>query len=79
MAFVFVCDADRFRCKNQLLDVRDAAAVADLSFLSLLVYDDDFYYRNKIIIHGNNLLLKKLLDNELLLQGSITNIEVINE
>ena len=33
----------------------------------------------KIIIHGNNLLLKKLLDNELLLQGSITNIEVINE
>lgn len=33
----------------------------------------------KIIIHGNNLLLKKLLDNELLLQGFITSIEVINE
>lgn len=33
----------------------------------------------KIIINGNNLSLKKILQNEILIKGEITNIEVINE
>lgn len=33
----------------------------------------------KILIKGNNLILKKLLDKEILIKGNISNIEVINE
>ena len=33
----------------------------------------------KILIKGNNLVLKKLLDKEILIKGNISNIEVINE
>lgn len=33
----------------------------------------------KINIKGNNLVLKKLLDNELLIKGNISNIEVLND
>lgn len=31
---------------------------------------------NKLVIKGNNLVLKKMIDNELLLLGSITYLEV---
>lgn len=33
----------------------------------------------KVSIYGNNLVLNKLLDNEMLLTGNISKIEVINE
>ncbi len=33
----------------------------------------------KILIKGNNLVLKKILDNELLIKGKINSIEVVNE
>ena len=33
----------------------------------------------KILIKGNNLVLKKILDNELLIKGIINSIEVVNE
>lgn len=32
---------------------------------------------NKIIIKGNNLVLKKLLDKEILINGKLLNIEVL--
>ena len=33
----------------------------------------------KILIKGNNLVLKKILDNELIIKGIINSIEVVNE
>lgn len=35
-------------------------------------------YDKKLIITGNNLAINKLLDDELLITGEITNIEVLN-
>ena len=32
----------------------------------------------KILVTGNNLILSKILDNELLIKGTINNIEVID-
>ena len=38
------------------------------------------YINNKkIIIKGKELILKKLLDNELLLNGEVTSLEVVND
>ena len=33
----------------------------------------------KLIIKGKELILKKLLDNELLLNGEVTSLEVVND
>ena len=33
----------------------------------------------QIIINGNNFKLIKILENELLIKGNLTNIEVLNE
>ena len=45
------------------------------------VYDNKIHIINfnKIIIKGLNLVLLKLVDNELLIKGSITSIEVLND
>jgi hypothetical protein len=35
------------------------------------------YYENKLLIKGNNLSVKKLLESEILITGSILSIEFI--
>ncbi|MBR2678117.1 MAG: YabP/YqfC family sporulation protein [Bacilli bacterium] len=42
------------------------------NYLSILCLD------KKILVTGNNLILSKILDNELLIKGTINNIEVID-
>ena len=53
------------------------------NFKKIISLEDNFISllsnKNKIIIKGENLLLVKILDNELLINGKIKNIEVIDE
>lgn len=42
------------------------------NYLSILCLD------KKVLVTGNNLILSKILDNELLIKGTINNIEVID-
>lgn len=54
-----------------------------INYRKLISLDDNYvtilFANMKLIIKGNNMLLKKILDDELLISGTINNIEVINE
>ena len=53
------------------------------NYKRIIVLEDNyvsFQSKNKIItITGNNLILKRLVDNDMLLAGTITKIEVKND
>lgn len=54
-----------------------------INYTRLITIEDNYvslYINNKkIIIKGKKLILKKLLDNELLLNGEVTSLEVVND
>lgn len=54
-----------------------------INYTKLITIEDNYvslYINNKkIIIKGKKLILKKLLDNELLLNGEVTSLEVVND
>ena len=54
-----------------------------INYTRLITIENNYVslYKNnkKIIIKGKELILKKLLDNELLLNGEVTSLEVVND
>ena len=54
-----------------------------INYTRLITIENNYvslYINNKkIIIKGKELILKKLLDNELLLNGEVTSLEVVND
>ena len=54
-----------------------------INFNKIITLEDNYISilssNKKINIKGSNLVLVKLLDNELLIKGSISNIEVLND
>ena len=54
-----------------------------INYTRLITIENNYvslYIKNKkIIIKGKELILKKLLDNELLLNGEVTSLEVVND
>lgn len=54
-----------------------------INYTRLITIENNYvslYINNKkIIIKGKKLILKKLLDNELLLNGEVTSLEVVND
>lgn len=54
-----------------------------INYTKLITIENNYvslYINNKkIIIKGKELILKKLLDNELLLNGKVTSLEVVND
>lgn len=54
-----------------------------INYTRLITIENNYvslYINNKkIIIKGQKLILKKLLDNELLLNGEVTSLEVVND
>ena len=54
-----------------------------INYTRLITIENNYvslYINNKkIIIKGKELILKKLLDNELLLNGKVTSLEVVND
>ena len=54
-----------------------------INYTRLITIENNYvslYINNKkIIIEGKELILKKLLDNELLLNGEVTSLEVVND
>ena len=54
-----------------------------INFNKIITLEDNYIsllsVNKKINIKGLNLVLVKLLDNELLIKGNITNIEVLND
>ena len=54
-----------------------------INYTRLITMENNYvslYINNKkIIIKGKELILKKLLDNELLLNGEVTSLEVVND
>lgn len=54
-----------------------------INYTRLITIEDNYvslYINNKkIIIKGKKIILKKLLDNELLLNGEVTSLEVVND
>lgn len=54
-----------------------------INFTRLITLEEEYISfktnNKKIEIYGNNLKLKKMIDNELLLSGTIIKIEVIHE
>ena len=51
-----------------------------INYLRIISLEDEYISlitkKGKVIIKGNNLCLNKLLDNEILISGSVTSIEV---
>ena len=54
-----------------------------INYTRLITIENNYVSLNinnkKIIIKGKKLILKKLLDNELLLNGEVTSLEVVND
>ena len=54
-----------------------------INFNKIITLEDNYISllsnNKRISIKGSNLVLVKLLDNELLIKGNITNIEVLND
>ena len=54
-----------------------------INYTRLITIENNYVSLNinnkKIIIKGKELILKKLLDNELLLNGEVTSLEVVND
>lgn len=70
-------DDEKFKLiyEDNLIDI--------INYTRLITIEDNYvslYINNKkIIIKGKKLILKKLLDNELLLNGEVTSLEVVND
>ena len=54
-----------------------------INFTRIIILEDNYIslqtYHKKITISGNSLVLNKLLENEMLISGNITKIEVEND
>lgn len=54
-----------------------------INFKRIITLEDNYIsllsQNKKVNIKGNNLVLNKLLDNELLIKGNISNIEVLDD
>lgn len=61
--------------EENLIDIINYTRLITIENNYVSLYIDN----KKIIIKGKKLILKKLLDNELLLNGEVTSLEVVND
>ena len=65
----------------QILYINDSLNIINYTNINYMK-DDKIslnYYSKKILIKGNNLSVKKLLESEILISGSILSIEFLND